>query len=311
MRIETEYNCANMPNPKVTLGAILFCLTGWLNLSGQGRLDLTDPKVRSMILQERKNIDCKGIYQQTRLKVDAQVKLLSKVEASGGVTPQTVANLTETTTALGQKRKEFCELYKADPTFTKDDYLRVYGELGQKESDVALILGRISGKHETADNAAVNASLTEIRQSLNQMDVRVGAAEKRITGLQAEAAAKEEQRLRAEVQRLEAQLDDREKRKENRLKVGRFLNEGSLIKAECDSLEERPYLQAKAIKWANETIKGLESIDASYAPRFQDRTGPMYGNIGGKALPQINEQVWNWVNLRTEALNRILETMPN
>jgi len=184
----------------LVIAAVIFTSA---NLRAQNQLDLKDPKVRKMILAERKRMDCNGLYRQTQLKVDAQLKLLNKMEATAGVTPQTIANLTETTTALGQKRKEFCELYKSDPTFTKDDYFRVFGELDQRDSDVALILARITGAKSASDSlnslktvpprnstdaADVNSALTEIRKGLNQIDLRVGSAEKEIAKLQAEKA---------------------------------------------------------------------------------------------------------------------------
>lgn len=122
----------------------------------------------------------------------------------------------------------------------------------------------------------------------------------------------EEERLRHEVNQLRAQLDEREQRKKNRQMVSVFLGKGTDIRNECDSLEERPYLEGKAIRWAEETEKGLRAIDASYAERFKSASGLSYGrNIGGQPSPRKNNDVWNWVNWRIDALNRIFETMPN
>ncbi len=121
----------------------------------------------------------------------------------------------------------------------------------------------------------------------------------------------EEERLREEVRRLQHELDDREVRKRNRLFVGQFLAAGNAIKEECNSLESKPYLDGKAVKWANDTAKELQSIDPSFTAMFQSASGGSYArSIGGKPLPPINDQVWNWVNIRTDALNRILESMP-
>jgi hypothetical protein len=121
----------------------------------------------------------------------------------------------------------------------------------------------------------------------------------------------EEQRLRDEVQSLREQLDERQKLLD-RETLSRFLAEGNSIKAECDSLEDRPYLNAKASKWASDTSNALRSIDDSYAARFEGTAGVSYSrSIGGKALPKMNEDVWNFVNIRTDALARILESMPN
>src|SRR5713226_3064533 len=115
--------------------------------SAYAQVDTSKPENRKMIINERKGLNCGGIYQQTRLKIDAQLKVATKLEASAGLSPQTLANLNETATALGQKRREFCELYKVTPELNKEEYLRVYGELNQKESDLDLIFRSVADKN--------------------------------------------------------------------------------------------------------------------------------------------------------------------
>src|SRR5215813_1127129 len=125
----------------VALVAICTVLT--TNLAAQHQLD---PQLRKEIMEERKGMDCAGIYQQTKLKVDAQLKLTNKLDTSAGVSSQTVATMTDVTTALGLHRRELCEFYKHDPEFTKDDYFRAVGELNKGESDAALLFQYASGK---------------------------------------------------------------------------------------------------------------------------------------------------------------------
>ncbi len=172
-------------------------------VAAQSQLDLKDPTVRKMILEERKHLDCEGIYQQTRLKVDAQIKLLNKVEASGGVSPQTIASLTEATTALGQKRREFCSLYKVTPEMNKEDYFRNYGEIDKGESDIALVLRVATGQapqselkklqtvkaQETSSGTPdIPKTLNEIVSTVDSVTARVGKAEQRISALETQQA---------------------------------------------------------------------------------------------------------------------------
>src|SRR5260370_7846653 len=65
------------------------------NAGGQGQLDLKDPKVRKMIQEERKSMDCAGIYQQTKLKLDKQFKLVNKFDPSPGLGSQLMSPLTQ------------------------------------------------------------------------------------------------------------------------------------------------------------------------------------------------------------------------
>jgi len=125
-----------------------------------------------MVLEERKNLDCAGIYKQTQLKLDAQLKLLTKLEATAAIGSQTVASLTETTTILGQKRREFCELYKVTPEFAKDDYFRVYGELDKGESDLEVVFRHVTAK-EPPDPRSVDSQLSEIRQGVTKITEQV------------------------------------------------------------------------------------------------------------------------------------------
>jgi hypothetical protein len=122
----------------------------------------------------------------------------------------------------------------------------------------------------------------------------------------------EEERLRSENADLKQQLDERAQHHKDQQTVAEFLEQGNALKAACDSLQERQDLVEIANQWGAGTYKALEKINLSYAARFQAATGPTYSrDLGGKLLPQVNVNVWNWLNIRTDALSRILETMPN
>ena len=169
----------------------------------QSQLDLTDPTVRKMLLEERKRLDCKGIYEQTRLKFNAQLKLLDRLQASAGISPEKLVSLTDVTTALGQKRREFCELYKVTPEVTKDDYFRVYGELDKGDSDVALLFRYATGqagenelkdlqtvepRRESGGSVDINATLKAILQTVDSIMERLGETEEKVRELEAKYA---------------------------------------------------------------------------------------------------------------------------
>jgi len=160
-----------------------------------------DPALRKMIIAERKGMDCAGIYQQTKLKLEMQFKLGTKVDTSSGLSSQTMATLSDVTTALGQSRRELCEFYKHDPEFTKDDYFRQVGELNKGESDAALLFQFASGKASAADlktlqtvkaqesstgTIDVNATLKEVAQTVDSVATRVTKAEQRINALESQ-----------------------------------------------------------------------------------------------------------------------------
>ncbi len=166
----------------------------------QQQRNIMDPAVRKMILEERKGMNCVGIYEQTKLKLDAQFKSGNKIDASVGLSQQILATLDEVTTALGQSRRELCEFYKHDPEFTKDDYFRQVGELNKGESDAALLLQFASGKASAADlktlqtvkpqasptgTIDVNATLKEVTQTVDSVTTRISKAEERINALEA------------------------------------------------------------------------------------------------------------------------------
>lgn len=122
----------------------------------------------------------------------------------------------------------------------------------------------------------------------------------------------ETERLNSEIIELRHQLDERSIRKQNREKVAEFLLAGISIKNACDSLQSHPELKPEATQWAVQTAIGLRAIDASYAARFQGAAGNSYSrSIDGNSVPSDNNQLWNWINVRTDALDRILDSMPN
>lgn len=201
---------------KITAILALLVLACSAIVHAQTQLDLTDPAVRKMLLKERKGLVCKGIYQQTRLKVEARLKLLNKLEASGGVNPEKLASLTEVTTALGQKRREFCELYKVTPEFTKDDYFRAWGEFDKSDSDVELLfryatgqasendlkgLRTVTPRHESGGSVDVNATLKEILQGVDSIVERVAKTEEKVRNLQEKHVAQQEAEKEAEARR--------------------------------------------------------------------------------------------------------------
>ena len=166
----------------------------------QNQLDLTNPDVRKMILSERKGMDCAGIFQQTKLKLDAQLKGLDVADASAGISSANVATMTETTTALGQSRRELCEFYKHDPTFSKEDYFRATGDITKGESDASLLFKYSAGKasqsevksslqtvkpQETPDGKIdVNATMKAVVSVVTSVTARVTKAEARISELE-------------------------------------------------------------------------------------------------------------------------------
>ena len=184
---------------KIAAGLALLVIACPTIVHAQTQLDLTNPTVRKMLLKERKPMNCKGIYQQTRLKLEARLNLLNRLQASAGVSPEKLASLTEVTTALGQKRREFCELYKVTPELTKDDYFRVYGELDKSESDVALLFRYATGQadkselkelqtvvphREPGGSVDVNATLEEILQEVDSIVGRLGRTEEKVRKLE-------------------------------------------------------------------------------------------------------------------------------
>ncbi len=85
--------------------------------------DLFDPKVRKQILDERRKIDCKGIYKGTARDISASLDVLKHVKTQLGFGEKTLATLSERATLVGQARRELCELYKSTPEFTHTEYL--------------------------------------------------------------------------------------------------------------------------------------------------------------------------------------------
>ncbi|HLK32197.1 MAG TPA: hypothetical protein VKT29_03855 [Terriglobales bacterium] len=151
-----------------------------------------------MILTERKSMDCAGIYQQTKLKLDAQLKLGNKVDASAGMTQQVLANLTEATIALGQRRREFCEVYKTTPEMTGADYFRAVGAFNDGDSDIGLLFRYATGKapqselkdlktvkpQENSSGAVdVSATTQDVLQKLDSVTARLTKDEAKLNAL--------------------------------------------------------------------------------------------------------------------------------
>lgn len=125
---------------------LLLCGFSAWPVSAATQLDLSRVENRKQVIAERKGIDCGGIYKQTQLKLDAVLKLSSKLEVSVGWTPQVLAQLTTMTAALGQKRREFCELYRSTPEWNTEEYFRTYGEMSKLDSDIDAFLQAMVGE---------------------------------------------------------------------------------------------------------------------------------------------------------------------
>ena len=155
--------------------------------------------------------------------------------------------------------------------------------------------------------AAIPGAMPDARDKrIAELEARLGALARRTDEIKRQGGASPRW-----DQGAAGEPDDREQRKARRAVVARWLTDGDAIKAECDSLRAKPELQAKAGSWAKSTSEALKLSDPGYAAMFHDPGGPEYSrSLGGTSIPEINNRVWNWVNLRTEALNRILERMP-
>ncbi|MBI2955784.1 MAG: hypothetical protein HYY26_00590 [Acidobacteria bacterium] len=86
-------------------------------------LDTSDPMVRKQILEERKKMDCKGIFKGTAKDIKASLSVLDQVKAELGFGEKVLAALSTRATIIGQARKELCELYKCTPEFGYKEYL--------------------------------------------------------------------------------------------------------------------------------------------------------------------------------------------
>ena len=134
-------------------------------------------------------------------------------------------------------------------------------------------------------------------------DPRIDVLEQQVGNLKAQQEWLRAKQVEAETQR--------KKRQEAREQITKRLIAGNNLKAACDSLQEVRQIDAKALDWNNQTVKTLQSIDSSFVARFQNPNGPTYSrSVNGKQVPVMNEQIWNYLNMRTEALGRILETLP-
>jgi hypothetical protein len=93
--------------------------------------------------------------------------------------------------------------------------------------------------------------------------------------------------------------------------VAALLNDGTSLMTECDSLEEKKELVERASKWANAAFAKLRAIDVAYAAQFQASSGfPTYSrSIGNQPVPVVNQNVWNYLNAKTQILARILDRL--
>jgi hypothetical protein len=162
----------------------------------------------------------------------------------------------------------------------------------------------------TVDEVARSQSASAIKDAAD-VKADLGAKLAALDAQVKSAMQFQEKEKEVREQRDKAEAIERQKREQNRAAVGGVLAAGNRIREAADSLVERPELQARTQQWYKETLEGLTKIDASYAAMFASATGGYYTrNHGGKPLPQANVNLWNNVTHKTEALSRILETMP-
>jgi hypothetical protein len=139
-----------------------------------------------------------------------------------------------------------------------------------------------------------------VHQQLSESGTRIAELETRFGEFERDAKERQGQAI-AESTR----------RKSERRQIAGYLEAGNQIKMQVDTLDERTEMEKTALEWNETTYRGLEAMDPSYAARFKSVSGASYSRSReGKALPMINQNIWNFVNVRTETLNRILETMP-
>lgn len=181
----------------------------------QQKMDLTNPATRKMILQERKSMNCAGIYEQTRRKFSADLKVTDKFSGSVGVNNDALVTLTELATVLGQKRRDFCEMYRVTPEMMPEDYFRAFGELNKTESDLTLLVRVAKGQASpevlknlqtippaaTGQKADLNASARELTKVVDSVDVRVKRAEEKINQLEQQSTQEAQDRKAAEERR--------------------------------------------------------------------------------------------------------------
>jgi len=112
----------------------------------------------------------------------------------------------------------------------------------------------------------------------------------------------EEDRLRRENEMLKQQLDERAKRRSQRQQIAKLIHEGNTIMQQALSTEPPPNLLEGANNWAKRVYNYLETIDASFAARFNAAIGPAYSH---GAVPQVYENIWNFVNPRCQVLGEL------
>lgn len=74
----------------------------------------------------------------------------------------------------------------------------------------------------------------------------------------------------------------------------------------CEVKEPRPELGTQADRVVNEAYNYLQNNKPSYAARFAAANGPTYTLSD---VPQINNNVWNYLNLRNQVLTEILKEL--
>lgn len=137
--------------------------------SAETRLDLALVQNRDQIIKERKGIDCKGIYQQARAKLNIATKL-HKIAFEMKLEPFLVT-LEAQIINLGQKRKEFCELYKSSPEWNQEEYFKNLQLWEKEEREIDRSLKFLS---TLGVDKSDTTSIPFIRLFLNSIDVDTG-----------------------------------------------------------------------------------------------------------------------------------------
>jgi hypothetical protein len=101
---------------------------------------------------------------------------------------------------------------------------------------------------------------------------------------------------------------ERAKHEEMEKRLTDYTQQAVVIMNRCRVTEAHPEFGDAAGKWESETYNYLVSTKPSYAARFRAATGPSYAFNN---VPQVNENVWNWVNIRNQVLSEILRELSN
>lgn len=85
--------------------------------------------------------------------------------------------------------------------------------------------------------------------------------------------------------------------------ISKFIDEGDILRKECATQKDIKNLTLRVSDWTNRMLNYLNSIDHSWASRVNSVTGQTYTH----GYPEVNENIWNFLNLRIQKLDEILK----